>query len=101
MRNNLMPTELADLEQRLGARPGLEPSSALRDGVMRAVEAELNRPPHGQASGWNWAAVAVTMLLVLNLSAVWGVKDRYSVWGSNLAGWALAQHGWLKEPRTK
>jgi hypothetical protein len=95
MRNDAMSGELIELERRLGARTGNEKFPALRDGVMRAIEEELNRPSRGGRAGWSWGAIAVALLLVLNFSALWGTGDRYSVWNAKPAGWALADREWL------
>ena len=79
-----LPEDLADLEQRLAARPMPEPSPALRERIMVAVRGQpVGSPPAEPAGIWRFAAAAAALLLLLlNLSmslandADWAVRER-------------------------
>ncbi|MGD0770495.1 MAG: hypothetical protein ABSB42_20105 [Tepidisphaeraceae bacterium] len=76
-----MPMELVELENRLRARPGDEPTAGLRDRVLQAVaESVLPEQPSsaGPWDGWYWAAVAAGILIVLNLSMISASQDEFS-----------------------
>jgi hypothetical protein len=100
MRNDSMPRELVELEERLCARHG-GGSEMPRGDVMRVVGEELERAPRGSWGGWGWAAVGVAVLIVLNLSAVWGMGDRYSVWGAARGDQVAAQVRMIRELETR
>ena len=79
MDNLELPKDLADLEQRLAARPMREPSPELRGRIMAA----MRRQPAEPAGIWRFAAAAAALLLLLlNLSmsaancADWAVWER-------------------------
>jgi hypothetical protein len=78
-----MPPELVELENRLLRREGGDAGAAeLRDRVLRAIsEPPLSsQPPStGRWAGWYWAALAATVLLVLNLSQITASESEFSL----------------------
>ncbi len=82
MNRQSMPPELVELENRLRARQGEDPTAGLRDRVLQAVAESLvpGQPlPDGAWDGWYWAAIAAGILIVLNLSMISASQDEFSV----------------------
>jgi hypothetical protein len=68
MDNDKLPLELAELEQRLVARPCPEPAAGLRRRVLGAVARELEQPAAPRLSWTTMAVPAAAVLLWINLS---------------------------------
>jgi hypothetical protein len=79
--NPSMPAELVELENRLRDRPQDEPTADLRDCVLRAVaESALRKQlSAGRWDGWYWAAIAVGVLVVTNLSMISASQTEFPV----------------------
>ena len=81
MNPHSMPAELVELENRLRARPGGEPTAGLRDRILQAVAASAlaEQPPSaGPWDGWSWAAIAAVVFIVLNLSMISASQTEFS-----------------------
>jgi len=82
MANLELPKDLADLEQRLAARPMPEPSPELPERIMAAMRRQpVGSPPAEPAGIWGFAAAAAAMLLLLlNLSMSAANCTDWEVW---------------------
>ncbi|HWB53271.1 MAG TPA: hypothetical protein VG722_03735 [Tepidisphaeraceae bacterium] len=76
-----MNDELTEFENCIREALRKEPEIDLRNGVIRAVHTELKASKEALSTNqsWLWAAIAASVLLVMNLSMISASRDAFSI----------------------
>ncbi|HEY1687165.1 MAG TPA: hypothetical protein VGG19_20560 [Tepidisphaeraceae bacterium] len=75
---DLDPKQLAELENRVRGALAVEPSSNLRNRIMRNVGSELTITGRSnQSANWYWPAIAAMVMIVFNLSYVSASRNEF------------------------